>query len=245
MAISVHVNHHKKVKRYKFVVYELFTMVSKLFTKTVHGNKKTVVCLRFQVVEIKHIDCKMSTKKVLKMWIIIYKRHFLIFLDNCTHKSIRPRWRRYNSKASAKWKEVKGKSDRLIDWYWKLKLTCRKVMIIYNSHPWIMLSFNWLVIIWRERRGGGGGGGRVVRCRKLDLQGQGVEEFWTQINKQGWGSWKMNNFHGLHMCIIPYADLTHFMPLVIFWILKTSGNLWFLGVFTGYTNKPVVKKFQC
>ena len=41
MAISVHVNHHKKVKRYKFVVYELFIMVSKLFTKTVHGNKKT------------------------------------------------------------------------------------------------------------------------------------------------------------------------------------------------------------
>ena len=72
----------------------------------------SVVCLRFQVVEIKHIDCKMSTKKVLKMWIIIYKRHFLIFLDNCTHKSIRPRWRRYNSNASAKWKEVKGKSDK-------------------------------------------------------------------------------------------------------------------------------------
>ena len=69
----------------------------------------SVVCLRFQVVQIKQVDCKW----VLKMWIIINKRHFLIFSDNCTHKNVKPRRRRYNSEASAKWKEIKGKPDKI------------------------------------------------------------------------------------------------------------------------------------
>ena len=33
--------------------------------------------------------------------------------------------------------------------YWKRKPTWRKDLITYNSHHWIMFSFNWLVIIWR------------------------------------------------------------------------------------------------
>ena len=47
----------------------------------------SIVCLRFQVAQIKQVDCKMSTK----MWTIINKKHFVIFLDNCTHKNIKPR----------------------------------------------------------------------------------------------------------------------------------------------------------
>ena len=43
-------------------------------------------------------------------------------------------------------------------------MTWRKDLTTYNSHPWIMFSLNWLVIIWRGwgvgERGGGGGGGR-------------------------------------------------------------------------------------
>ena len=42
----------------------------------------SIVYLRFQVVRIKQVDCKMSTK----MWIIINKRNFVIVLDNCTHE---------------------------------------------------------------------------------------------------------------------------------------------------------------
>ena len=38
---------------------------------------------------------------------------------------------------------------RLMSWYWKWKPTWRKGLITYSSHPWIMFSFNWLVIIWR------------------------------------------------------------------------------------------------
>ena len=41
----------------------------------------SIVCLRFQVVQIKQVDCKMSNKNVNN-----YE-----FLDNCTHKSIKPR----------------------------------------------------------------------------------------------------------------------------------------------------------
>ena len=40
-------------------------------------------------------------------------------------------------------------------WYWKRKPTWRKDLITYNSHPWIVVSFNWLVIIWTKWWGGG------------------------------------------------------------------------------------------
>ena len=54
---------------------------------------------------------------------------------------------------------------RLMSWYWKGKSTWRKDLTTYDSHPWIMFYFNWLVIIWRGGRG-------EVRL-KLDVQGQG------------------------------------------------------------------------
>ena len=40
-----------------------------------------------------------------------------------------------------------------MSWYWKQKPTWRKDLITYNGHPWIMFSFNWLVIISRGREG--------------------------------------------------------------------------------------------
>ena len=46
---------------------------------------------------------------------MINKRHFLIFSDNYTHNGVKPRRRRYNNEASAKWKEVKGKPDKIIN----------------------------------------------------------------------------------------------------------------------------------
>ena len=42
--------------------------------------------------------CKSNTlipKWVQKMWIIINKKHFVIFLDNCTQKNIKPRKSRW------------------------------------------------------------------------------------------------------------------------------------------------------
>ena len=92
---------------------------------------------------------KQIAKWVLKMWIIINKRHFLIFLDNSTHKTIKPGRRRYNSEVSVNGKKSKKSQTRLMGWYWRRKPTWRKDLITFNSHPWTIFSFNWLVIIWR------------------------------------------------------------------------------------------------
>ena len=60
-----------------------------------------------------HKKSRLIAKWVLKMWINTNKRHFLILPENCTHKSIKPRRRTYNITISAKWKEVKGKPDKI------------------------------------------------------------------------------------------------------------------------------------
>ena len=49
-----------------------------------------------------------------------------------------------------------------MSWYWKRKSTCSKDLIRCDSHPWVMFSFNWLVIVSRQE----------VRL-KLDVQVQG------------------------------------------------------------------------
>ena len=53
-----------------------------------------------------------------------------------------------------------------------------------------MFPLNWLAIIWR------GGGIRL----KLDVQGEGGGRILDVAGKGGWGSWKLENFHGHHMC---------------------------------------------
>ena len=51
----------------------------------------SIVCLRFQAVKKWN---RLIAKWVLRVWIIINKRHFVIFLGNCKHKSIKPQKRR-------------------------------------------------------------------------------------------------------------------------------------------------------
>ena len=90
-------------------------------------------------------------------------------------------------------KKSKLSQMTLISWYWKQKLTRRKHLITYNSHPWIMFSFNLLVvIIWR--------GGVWL---KLDVQIQGGWGILDIDGQVGRGSCKLCNFHWCHMCIIP------------------------------------------
>ena len=51
------------------------------------------------------------------------------------------------------------------------------------------------IVCWRGWRG-------EVRL-KFDAQGQGVEWFGTQMDKNGGrGSWKLDNFHGRRLCIV-------------------------------------------
>ena len=67
-------------------------------------------------------------------------------------------------------------------------------MMSYSSHPWIMFSVNWLVIIWS-------GGGEV--CLKLDVQGQEGGRILDVDGQVGGVSWKLFNFDEHYMCIIP------------------------------------------
>ena len=84
------------------------------------------------------------------MWIIINKKTFRgIFgqLQTQEYKAMKKQIVRpqLNEKKSKK------RQTRLMSCYWKRKSTWKKDLIIFNSHPWIMFSFNWLVIIWRYR----------------------------------------------------------------------------------------------
>ena len=91
-----------------------------------------------------------------------------------------------------------------MSWYWKQKLTWRKGLITYNSHPWVRFSFNWLVIIWRRR---GGGRGFVWNWTS---KVKGVEEFWTYMGKGGGGSWKLRT---ISMNVICVSSLVSFYLL--------------------------------
>ena len=81
-----------------------------------------IVCLRFEVVQIKQTQrLQLDTK---------YK---------ATEKQI--------VKLQLNEKKSKESQTGLMSWYWKLVPTWRKDLIAYNSHSWIMFSFTWLVLI--------------------------------------------------------------------------------------------------
>ena len=113
----------------------------------------------------------------------VNKRHFLIFMKNCTHKSIEPR-KKQIVRFQPNEKKSKESRTTLMSWYWKRKETWRNNLITYNSHPWIIFSFNWLAIICI-----GGGGGWV----KLDVHGQGCKKI-LDVNKQEGGVLKIGQF---------------------------------------------------
>ena len=62
----------------------LFLLLNRLFTIMV---RLLFHSFTFSICADKQVDCKLGTKK----WITINERHFVTFLDNGTHKSIKPR----------------------------------------------------------------------------------------------------------------------------------------------------------
>ena len=143
----------------------------------------SIVCLRFEVMKIKQVDCKMSTKKPF----LKKKKTFRDIFGQLTHKIVRLQLNfdpspsfRYKRKAKKelfnflnllwvrdllqlKQKKSMETQTRLMSWYWKQKPTWRKGLITYNSHLWSEFSFNWYF----------GEGGRGFRLR-LEVQGKGV-----------------------------------------------------------------------
>ena len=76
-------------------------------------------------------------------------------------------------------KKSKESQTRLMRWYWKRKRTWRMEQITcnrYNSHPWIMFTFIWLIIIWSGR--GGGCPFKIVRPRTRSWKNFGRR--WTR-----------------------------------------------------------------
>ena len=94
-----------------------------------------------------------------------------------------------------KWKKVDGKPDNINELILKTKADIkeRPDTIEQSSLDYVFISIDWLS--FGER-----GGVRLT----LDVQGRGRETFWTQLDKGGEGSWKLDNFHGRHMCFVPY-----------------------------------------
>ena len=114
-------------------------------------------------------------------------------------------------------KMSKKSRKRIMSCYCKGKPTWRKDLKTYNNHPWIMFSLNWLVIIWRTR-------GRGVRL-KLDVQGPGAGRIFDVDRQRGGGSWKMGNFHGRHICIIPRGKFHYWQKLEPCKVFHTSFSL--------------------
>ena len=87
----------------------------------------SIVCLRFQVLQIK----RLIAKWVLKMWIIINKRHFVIFFGQLhiqEHKATKKQIARLELNE----KKSKESQARLISWYWKRKFFCFRFYVKEN-----------------------------------------------------------------------------------------------------------------
>ena len=84
-----------------------------------------------------------------------------------------------------------------MDWYWKWKPTWKKDMITYNSYPWIMFSFKWLVIIWRGL--GEGGFFEIGRPRSKGWInfGRRWRREWEvlEMGQFSWTSYKLNSMN--------------------------------------------------
>ena len=158
----------------------------------------------------------MIPKWVLKMWIIINKKHFVIFLDNCTQEykatkkqivrhqlSIDPRTSfRYKRKTKKRFLIFKICSGYE---FGNRKPTC----------PWVVL-IDWLSF--------GKGGGRGVRL-ELDVKGQGGGRM-LDIARQGeWGVSKLHHFYRRHVyCpllqkFFLYMRNAWLSLSIIFWII--------------------------
>ena len=87
----------------------------------------------------------MITKKVLKIWIIINKKHFVIFLEQL-HTQEYKATKKHTVRHQLNEKKSKEIETRLMSWCWKRKPSWRKDLLTYNSYPWIIYFFliDWL-----------------------------------------------------------------------------------------------------
>ena len=85
----------------------------------------------------------------------------------------------------------------LMGWYWNRKPTWRKDMITYNSHPWIVFSFNRLVLF---------GEGEFVWSWTSKVKW--VEESGRRWTRKGGEVMKIGQFSWTSYVYHPYSKLT-------------------------------------
>ena len=107
-------------------------------------GSRSIVCLRFQVVQTKQVDCKMSTRNVNKTFRDIFGQLHTQEYKATKEKMLRLQLNEKNAKES---------QTRLMTWYWIRKSTWRNDLTTYNSHPCFMLSIDLLVITLEIRDG--------------------------------------------------------------------------------------------
>ena len=150
----------------------------------------------------------MIGKWILKTWIIInnFGQLHTQELKSTKKQVLRLQLNEKTWKESQTW---------LMSLYWKRKPIWRKDLITYNSYPWIMFSSKWLVIIWR--------GGFVCNWTSKSRGWNNFGRGWTRVVG---GSWKLDNFHGRHMCIIPksefFNELMKYEELLHLALLKST-----------------------
>ena len=140
------------------------------------------------------------------MWKNINKIHFVIFSENCHGKE--------DSPASVKWKEVKGKPDKINELILKttadLKLGPDKIMSSLDYY------FFELIIIWR---------GEGVRV-KLDVHGQGDGKVLDLDGQGGVGVLKIRQFSWtIFMDVICVSSLC---IIQFHWHLETTNSRFWL-----------------
>ena len=116
----------------------------------------------------KTVGCKMSTKSLNN-----YKQNTFCDIFEQMHTQEYRATTKQTLRLQLNEKKSKESKTRLMSWYWKRKPTWTKGLISHNSHPLIMFSFNWLVIIWR----GVGGSFEIGRARSRGWKNFGQR--WT------------------------------------------------------------------
>ena len=93
-------------------------------------------------------------------------------------------------------KKVNGKPDKTNELILKRKPSWGKYLITYNIYPRIMFP-EWLSF---------GKRGDFVWNWMSNIKG--LEEFRMWLDKGSRGSWKTDNFHGRHMCIVSKSQVS-------------------------------------
>ena len=135
---------------------------------------------------------------------ITNKRHFVIF------------WTTADNDAWAKWKKVIGKPEKIMELILKTNTDLKANLLTYNSHPSIMISFNWLIIIWKWGRGSM----FEIGCSRS----RGWKNFGRRWTRE-WGVIKIGQFSWTSYVLHPLTAAMIDVGTFLIWLIELRLNL--------------------